>query len=110
MRGGGVAEFIADGQDGLLADDDRQLAQHIGHLCVDTALRNQIAMHNRKVPVAFTWQRTLAAHLATYERARYLCRAHARRREHIDLVGQRAVESFQSNESSVGVADSTPLS
>lgn len=109
LRGGGVGEFIADGEDGLLADDDHQLAQQIRRLCVDTALRHKIAAHNRNTPVAFTWQRTLAAHLATYERARCLCRAHAQRREPHDLVGHRVMESFQSNGSSVGV-DSAPLS
>lgn len=73
MREGGVKEFIADGVDGLLADSDQKLAEHLARLCVDTNLRNAISAHNRQTPVRFTWTHSLDAHFATYERARQLC-------------------------------------
>ena len=76
MREGGVGEFIADGKEGLLAADDHQLAQQMLRLCIDASLRNRIATHNRRTPVVFTWPHTLAAHLATYARARALCPDH----------------------------------
>lgn len=72
MRDSGVVEFVVDGVDGLLAADDHALAQHLRRLCVDSALRNRIADHNRATPVAFTWDRAIAAHLELYERAREL--------------------------------------
>lgn len=72
LRESGVGEFIEDGRDGLLADDDAQLAGHMLRLCRDQALRHRIAEHNRAVPVACTWERAVADHLATYERARCL--------------------------------------
>jgi glycosyltransferase involved in cell wall biosynthesis len=79
MREGGVGEFISHGQEGLLAGDDGQLATHMLALCVDATLRTAITAHNRTTPVAFTWERTLAAHFATYERARRLCAGNSSR-------------------------------
>jgi len=72
MREGGVKEFITDGVDGLLADSDQQFTQHLSRLCLDAPLRESIGTHNQRTPVAFTWTHTLAAHFATYERARQL--------------------------------------
>lgn len=72
MRAGGVGEWLADGKEGLLADDDVGLADCIYRLVTDGALRRTITEHNRTVPVAFTWERTLAAHLEVYARARAL--------------------------------------
>lgn len=72
LRESGVGEFIEDGVDGLLADGDGQLAAHLLRLCRDAGLRRRIAEHNRAVPVTCTWERAVADHLATYERARWL--------------------------------------
>ncbi len=77
MSDSGVREFVVDGVDGLLASDDHALAQHMMRLCVDPALRKRIAEHNRVTPVAFTWDRAIAAHLELYERARELCAPHS---------------------------------
>jgi glycosyltransferase involved in cell wall biosynthesis len=73
MRESGVSEFIHHGEDGLLAKDDEELAQHIFLLCINDAIRSALTEHNVRTPVAFTWERTVAAHLAMYERARHLC-------------------------------------
>ncbi|HVU33955.1 MAG TPA: glycosyltransferase family 4 protein [Opitutaceae bacterium] len=70
MREGGVGEFIVDGRDGLLADDDVQLANHLARMCTDTAFRERITRHNRETRVDCTWDRVLAQHLAVYARAR----------------------------------------
>ncbi|MEO6567517.1 MAG: glycosyltransferase family 4 protein [Opitutaceae bacterium] len=72
MAEGGVSEFISPGKEGLLAADAAQLAQHLLRLCLDAPLRNAIAAHNRLTPTLFTWERTLAAHFATYARAHRL--------------------------------------
>lgn len=70
MRAGGVGEWLADGVEGLLADNDAEFARHILRLATDAELRANLAAHNRAVPVAFTWERSLAAHLALYAQAR----------------------------------------
>jgi glycosyltransferase involved in cell wall biosynthesis len=74
MRESGVTEFIEHEREGLLADDDRDLARQIVRLCVDPALRDAIARHNQRFPVALTWERSIALHLALYRRAGELLR------------------------------------
>lgn len=69
MRGGGVGEWLADEREGLLAADDAAFAGHLLRLVTDARLRERIARHNRDTPVAFTWERSVAAHLALYARA-----------------------------------------
>jgi glycosyltransferase involved in cell wall biosynthesis len=70
MRAGGVGEWLADGVEGLLADNDAEFARHILRLATDAELRANLTAHNRAVPVAYTWERSLAAHLALYAQAR----------------------------------------
>jgi glycosyltransferase involved in cell wall biosynthesis len=72
MRAGGVGEWLQDGVEGLLADDDAEFARHILRLASDPRLRATIAAHNRTIAVTFTWERALAAHLAIYTQARSL--------------------------------------
>jgi glycosyltransferase involved in cell wall biosynthesis len=72
MSEGGVKEFIEHGRNGLIAQNDDELAAHILRLCVDRSLRETIARHNRSTPVKHDWSYTLSAHFATYERARIL--------------------------------------
>lgn len=69
MKEGGVSEFIHDGREGLLAEDDAGLARALLRLCSDDALRNRIADHNHGTPVKFTWDHALAVHFETYRRA-----------------------------------------
>ena len=66
LRAGGVGEWLADGREGLLAEDDAAFAGHLLRLVTDAKLRGRIAAHNRDTPVAFTWERSIAAHLALY--------------------------------------------
>jgi glycosyltransferase involved in cell wall biosynthesis len=72
MRESGVREFITSGEDGLLAADDEQFTHCIQRFCTDPVLLGRITTHNRETPVAFTWDRSIALHLATYERAHQL--------------------------------------
>jgi glycosyltransferase involved in cell wall biosynthesis len=56
----GVATFVEHERDGLLARDDRELADHLHTLVTDHALRHRIARHNRLVPPAHGWAQALA--------------------------------------------------
>jgi glycosyltransferase involved in cell wall biosynthesis len=72
LRDSGVSEFITDGVDGLLAADDDGLAVCLRRLCRDDALRQALQVHNQRTPVAFTWERCLAAHFTAYDHARQI--------------------------------------
>ncbi len=69
-RGTGVEDFVTDGVDGLLADDDAGLAAALAALATDGALREEMAAHNRSAPPPQAWPAVVAATLAEYERAR----------------------------------------
>jgi glycosyltransferase involved in cell wall biosynthesis len=69
MSASGVAEFIAHGREGLLADSDVQLASHVARLVCDPELRAAIGEHNRRTSPPFDWARTLDAHLGIYREA-----------------------------------------
>ena len=71
-RGTGIAEFVVDGVDGLLVDDDAGMARAIVRLARDGDLLDRIAAHNRAQRPDFGWQRVLAAAQVEYERARSL--------------------------------------
>ncbi|TNU74971.1 glycosyltransferase family 4 protein [Miniimonas arenae] len=70
--GTGVASFVADGTDGLLADDDAGLAAAVVRLARDDALREAIRDHNRTVAPAADWADVLSAAEREYARARRL--------------------------------------
>jgi glycosyltransferase involved in cell wall biosynthesis len=65
----GVATFIEHGTDGLLGDNDRELADHLVTLLDDTRLRDRMAWHNRAVPPAYGWNQALLRNEALYELA-----------------------------------------
>jgi glycosyltransferase involved in cell wall biosynthesis len=71
MRESGVSEWLEHGREGLLAADDGEFAQHLLRLATDAELRGNLADHNRAHPSSFTWERSLAAHLALYAQARH---------------------------------------
>ena len=76
-RRSGVAEFVVDGDNGILADSDAELAAAIRSLIDDDALRARL----RPRPAAFTrfdWQAVTTAHLAEYDRAIRLAATPAR--------------------------------
>lgn len=62
----GVASFVAHERDGLLAADDRGMAETLVRLLRDDELREAIARHNRAVPPPHGWPHALAAHEALY--------------------------------------------
>jgi glycosyltransferase involved in cell wall biosynthesis len=65
----GVADFIQDGREGLLATSDAHLVEQLARLIQDTALRDRIAQHNRDTPPPLGWQGVLARHVRLYREA-----------------------------------------
>jgi glycosyltransferase involved in cell wall biosynthesis len=72
MRDSGLAEFVRHEREGLLAVDDADLADCLRRLGTDSALRAAITTHNRRTPVAFTWDRAIRDQFAVYDVARAL--------------------------------------
>jgi glycosyltransferase involved in cell wall biosynthesis len=70
LRQTGTTEFIHDGVEGLIADDDIGLMRAIVRLGHDRALCASIADHNRAVAPAEAWPSVLVAVEAAYEAAR----------------------------------------
>lgn len=67
----GVADFVADGTEGLLGRTLGDLARAVARLCVDRELRESIAAHNRVTPPgAGSWPAVLEGFERAYERAR----------------------------------------
>ncbi len=62
----GVASFIEHGRDGLLADTDREMAEHLVTLLTDDDLRERVRRHNREVRPPFGWSVALARNEALY--------------------------------------------
>ena len=69
MRSGGVGEFVAHGTEGLLCEDDEDLARALAALTEDDGLRRRIAAHNRSHPPAFDWSTALAGFQTAYGEA-----------------------------------------
>ena len=69
LRGTGVDDFVVDGVDGLLADDDGELAGALAHLAGEPALRARMRAHLLATPPAQDWSGVLDATLAEYRRA-----------------------------------------
>ena len=69
VRDSAVADFITHEESGLLADSDAQFATAAVRLVGDSALRARMADFNRRTPVPFDWERTLALHDEIYDRA-----------------------------------------
>ncbi|MEI7592494.1 MAG: glycosyltransferase family 4 protein [Actinomycetes bacterium] len=77
----GIREFVANGQEGLLAQTDRDMVDQLLRLIRDPELRNRIAAHNREVPSLVDWTNVVGLNVAAYHRA-------------IDLMGnERAVRA-----------------
>ncbi len=68
-RQSGSVDFVRDGVEGLLAEDDAGLVDALVRLGRDPALRAAIAEHNRSVPPAQTWPLVLEAVAAGYAAA-----------------------------------------
>lgn len=70
FRASGTADFITDGADGILVDDDADLSRAIGSVGRDRALRSRITAHARSAPVAQTWNHIIPAVDDLYRQAR----------------------------------------
>lgn len=65
----GIREFVEHGQEGLLADTDREMADHILALVADRELREKISTFNREVPSEVDWGSVVELNLAAYDEA-----------------------------------------
>lgn len=71
-RGTGIEEFVADGRDGLLVDDDAGMARALVRLVRDPELLRSLRAHSRDHRPRFSWAAVLAAADEEYARARDL--------------------------------------
>jgi glycosyltransferase involved in cell wall biosynthesis len=82
MRDTGVADFVRDGSEGLLATSDRDLARCLESLVRDPVLRASIAAHNRETPPPLGWPGVIARHLRMYAEAGAVLSTRANRPGH----------------------------
>jgi glycosyltransferase involved in cell wall biosynthesis len=72
-RRSGVTEFVRDRVEGILIDDDAEMAVAIADLACDQNLRARITAHNQRVAPQFDWtdilERTNALYRSAAERA-----------------------------------------
>ncbi|MDU0312904.1 glycosyltransferase [Phycicoccus sp. M110.8] len=68
-RDTGVGDFVVDGVNGLLGDDDDELARALARLVRDEGLRRTIATTNRTQPPAQDWPAVAALAEREYARA-----------------------------------------
>jgi phosphatidylinositol alpha 1,6-mannosyltransferase len=69
MSKGGVGDFVRDGVEGLLCEDDAQLVRSLSTAATHPRLVETIVEHNRAVAPSIAWDSTLAGYLACYEQA-----------------------------------------
>jgi glycosyltransferase involved in cell wall biosynthesis len=67
--GSGVGEFVADGVNGFLADDDESMGAALARLASDDALRERMRAHNLDQAPAQDWPRVAELAEAEYLRA-----------------------------------------
>ena len=67
--GSGVADFVRDGREGLLAQDDDDMVRALVRLANQPELRAQIARHNRRVRPPMDWSSVLDLTEQAYRRA-----------------------------------------
>jgi glycosyltransferase involved in cell wall biosynthesis len=65
----GIADFIHDGREGLLATSDEHLVEQLARIAQDTELREQIAEHNQDRLPPLGWQGVVARHVRLYREA-----------------------------------------
>ncbi|MEZ5142473.1 MAG: glycosyltransferase family 4 protein [Acidimicrobiales bacterium] len=65
----GIREFVEHGQEGLLADTDRDMVDQLVRLVVDAELREKITTFNREVPSPVDWTDVVEANVAAYRAA-----------------------------------------
>jgi glycosyltransferase involved in cell wall biosynthesis len=84
--GSGVADFVTDGEDGFLADDDAGMVDSITNLCLSPRLRAQMAANLREGAPSMDWSTVLEATEELYQRARHLAWRPGRLAAPIELV------------------------
>ncbi|MFC7487619.1 glycosyltransferase family 4 protein [Knoellia sp. CPCC 206453] len=67
--GTGITEFITHEVEGLLADSDPALTEHLARLCRDEATRRRIVLHNHLTRPAFDWSDVRELNAAAYVQA-----------------------------------------
>ncbi len=65
----GVADFIQDGREGLLATSDAHLVEQLARIAQDTELRERMAEHNQDRLPPLSWQGVVARHVRLYREA-----------------------------------------
>jgi glycogen synthase len=60
MRSGGVGEFVRDGVEGVLCDDDGEMIDALARLANDTTTRQRMSAHNRAHAPRYDWALTLS--------------------------------------------------
>ena len=65
----GIREFVAHGQEGLLAESDDDMVAQLLRLVRDPGLRASIARHNRETPSSVDWNDVVGINIAAYDQA-----------------------------------------
>jgi glycosyltransferase involved in cell wall biosynthesis len=65
----GIREFVAHGQEGLLAESDDDMVAQLLRLVRDPGLRASIARHNRDTPSSVDWRDVVGVNIAAYDQA-----------------------------------------
>jgi glycosyltransferase involved in cell wall biosynthesis len=69
MRSGGVGEFVRDGVEGLLCDDDDDMSRALARLASDESLRSRITTYDQTHAPVHDWSRTLEGFEEVYAAA-----------------------------------------
>jgi glycosyltransferase involved in cell wall biosynthesis len=69
MSCGGAGEFVSNGVEGFLVEDDADMARAAAHVLGTPALLQQMRQHNRRTLPGMTWSTVVAQNLAAYEAA-----------------------------------------
>ena len=69
LRSSGVSDFIIDGVEGLLADDDAGLARALAELLGNPGRLERMKGHNRSVPPGPQWSSVVEQNVEAYRRA-----------------------------------------
>ena len=69
MRSGGVGEFVRQGVEGFICQDDSEMADALVRLATDPALRERMAAYSSAHPPVLDWSVPLAGFAAAYDRA-----------------------------------------
>ena len=69
MLAGGTRDFIAQGIDGVLVRDERELANAMARIAMDAPFRAFVTRHNATVPPPYDWRDVSALHERVYAAA-----------------------------------------